>query len=105
MFQYLFNETVRNRSEFAYEKDGSLKLYLSGTLPEGVPKSNWLPAPEGGNLFSMTMRLYVPKAEVLSGGYYPPPIKKVTWPPLSQARTVPKTITGRKTLALTVTIY
>ncbi|WP_319525540.1 DUF1214 domain-containing protein [uncultured Desulfosarcina sp.] len=66
-----------NRSRFTYEKDGSLKLYLSGELPKGAPESNWLPAPKGGKLFSMTMRLYVPKAEVLSGAYYLPPIKKL----------------------------
>jgi hypothetical protein len=71
--RYNFND----QSEFTYEEDGSLTLYLSGNLPEGVPESNWLPAPEDGKDFSMNLRLYVPKPEVLSGEYYLPPIEKV----------------------------
>ena len=65
-----------NLSKFKYEQDGSLKLYLSGVLPKGAPESNWLPAPKGG-LFTLNLRMYVPKKEVLSGEYYLPPIKKV----------------------------
>jgi hypothetical protein len=62
-----------NLSKFAYEPDGSLKLYLSGSLPQGAPQSNWLPAPKGGP-FTLNLRMYVPKPEVLSGKYYVPPI-------------------------------
>jgi hypothetical protein len=70
--RYNFN----NRSRFEYETDGSLKLYLSGELPADVPASNWLPAPKG-KPFSLNLRMYVPKKEVLSGEYYVPPLKKV----------------------------
>jgi hypothetical protein len=34
--------------------------------------SNWLPAPEGN--FRMSMRLYVPKAEILEGKWTPPAV-------------------------------
>lgn len=64
-----------NRSVFAYEPDGSLKLYLAATPPADAPQSNWLPAP-AGKPFTLNLRLYVPKPEVLSGDYYVPPIER-----------------------------
>ena len=64
-----------NRSQFTFEPDGSLKLHLASELPSGVPESNWLPCPKG-RPFTLNLRTYVPKAEVLSGEYYVPPIVK-----------------------------
>jgi hypothetical protein len=64
-----------NRSQFEFEPDGSLKLHLASELPSGVPESNWLPCPKG-RPFTLNLRTYVPKAEVLSGEYYVPPILK-----------------------------
>jgi hypothetical protein len=64
-----------NRSQFEFEPDGSLKLHLASELPSGVPESNWLPCPKG-RPFTLNLRTYVPKAEVLSGEYYVPPIVK-----------------------------
>jgi hypothetical protein len=65
-----------NRSQFEYEPDGSLKLYLACELPNGAPDANWLPCPKG-KPFTLNLRTYVPKKEVLSGDYYVPPIVKV----------------------------
>ncbi len=67
---------LNSRMDYTYEKDGSLKLYLASDLPEGAPETNWLPAPTNAN-FSLTLRMYVPKEEVLSGAYYVPPIEKL----------------------------
>ena len=64
-----------NRSKFEYQPDGSLKLSLASELPKGVPESNWLPCPKG-KPFTLNLRMYVPKTEVLSGEYYVPPIVK-----------------------------
>jgi hypothetical protein len=64
-----------NRSQFQFEPDGSLKLHLASELPDGVPESNWLPCPKG-RPFTLNLRTYVPKAEILSGEYYVPPIVK-----------------------------
>lgn len=36
--------------------------------------ANWLPAPAGP--FSLTMRLYWPKAEALDGNWMPPPVRR-----------------------------
>jgi hypothetical protein len=67
---------LNNQNTFAYEDDGSLKVYLSGTLPEGAPQQNWLPAPKGSP-FTLNLRMYVVKEEVLTGEYYVPPLERV----------------------------
>ena len=69
--RYNFN----NISNFAYEYDGSLKIYISAELPDDAPSQNWLPAPKG-KPFSLNFGAYVPKPEIISGEYSLPPIKK-----------------------------
>jgi hypothetical protein len=71
--RYGFN----NQSKFHLGADGSLDLYLSAERPSQAPESNWLPAP-AGKPFTLNMRLYVPKPEVLSGAYYVPPLERST---------------------------
>jgi hypothetical protein len=44
-------------------------------IPEKDKESNWLPAGKEG--FSLTMRLYWPKDEVLNGTWKVPPVKLV----------------------------
>ncbi len=56
---------VRNR-------DGSLDLYIGHTAPPGH-EGNWLPAPAGP--FSLSLRMYLPEAPVLNGGYRVPPVR------------------------------
>jgi hypothetical protein len=63
-------------NKFEFEPDGSLKLYLAAEVPEGVPEENWLPSPKG-EPFTLNLRMYVPKNDVLSGKYYVPPITRV----------------------------
>src|SRR5271165_1165719 len=50
--------------------DGSLTLYVQRDRPDGDKESNWLPAPAGD--FRLSMRLYGPKPEILSGAWTPP---------------------------------
>ena len=71
--RYGFN----NRSKFQFGADGSLDLHLAAERPAFAPESNWLPAP-AGRPFTLNLRLYVPKPEVLSGAYYVPPIERTT---------------------------
>ena len=71
--RYNFN----SYSDLKFEKDGSLRIYISATKPKDVAKSNWLPAPEG-KMFSLTLRSYIPKTVVKEGEWFPPAVKKIT---------------------------
>jgi hypothetical protein len=57
---------------FKYNSDGSLTLYFQNESPGKDKEANWLPAPKGA--FNLTMRLYAPKSEALTGRWNPPPV-------------------------------
>jgi hypothetical protein len=59
---------------FKYNPDGSLDLYFQNESPGADKEVNWLPAPKGA--FNLTMRLYGPRSEALTGRWNPPPITK-----------------------------
>lgn len=59
---------------FKFNADGSLDLYFQNANPGKDKEANWLPAPKGE--FNLTMRLYGPKSEVLTGKWNPPAITR-----------------------------
>jgi hypothetical protein len=61
---------------FKYNADGSLDLYFQNESPGKDKEVNWLPAPKGP--FNLTMRLYSPKSEALTGKWNPPPITQIS---------------------------
>ncbi|MBB3395276.1 hypothetical protein FHT71_001939 [Rhizobium sp. BK060] len=56
---------------FAYNADGSLDLYFQNKSPGEGKEANWLLAP------ALTMRLYGPKSEALTGKWNPPVVEMV----------------------------
>jgi hypothetical protein len=66
---------VNNVSGLKKNDDGSLSIWLSPTMPSGIPQPNWLPTPAGKG-FALTMRMYVPRADVVNGNWFPAPIEK-----------------------------
>lgn len=57
---------------FKTNSDGSLDLYFQNASPGADKEANWLPAPKGP--FTLTMRLYGPKSDALTGKWNPPPV-------------------------------
>jgi hypothetical protein len=61
---------------FGYNTDGSLDLYFQNRSPGAAKEANWLPAPNGP--FNLTMRVYAPRAEALTGQWNPPAVRRIT---------------------------
>jgi len=59
---------------FKTNADGSLDLYFQNASPGADKEANWLPAPKGP--FTLTMRIYAPKSDVLTGVWNPPPVQR-----------------------------
>jgi hypothetical protein len=69
---------------FKYNPDGSLDLYFQNDSPGAGQEANWLPAPKGA--FNLTMRLYAPKSDILTGKWNPPPVTRDQGPPVLQVQ-------------------
>jgi hypothetical protein len=61
-----------DRDNLVTNADGSLDLYIQADSPGKEKEANWLPV--GKAPFTLLMRLYSPRAEVLDGTWTPPPV-------------------------------
>lgn len=68
---------IGDRDPLKFNDDGSLDIYIQRESPARDLASNWLPAPKSGP-FSLSLRLYWPKAKALSGEWSPPAVEKNT---------------------------
>lgn len=67
---------IGDRDALHYNQDGSLDIYLQHKSPGKDKESNWLPSPKAGQL-GVTMRLYAPKPQALSGEWSPPAVVRI----------------------------
>jgi hypothetical protein len=58
-----------------YNANGSLDLYFQNESPGADKETNWLPGPKAP--FNLTMRIYAPKSEAITGKWNPPPVTRV----------------------------
>jgi hypothetical protein len=56
--------------------DGSLDIWIGRTDPGGERSANWLPAPRSGP-FSLFLRAYLPRPELLDGRFRLPAVEEV----------------------------
>ena len=81
--QFFFTENPIDRFSIGDRTPGIMKsgsggvdVWISRTDPGGEKSSNWLPAPKAGP-FSMILRAYLPKRELLNGQYRVPAITRL----------------------------
>ncbi|MGG5576323.1 DUF1254 domain-containing protein [Myroides sp. C15-4] len=67
--------TLGDRSDLVFNADGSLEIYIQNENPGPEKEKNWLPAPLTN--FSLTLRVYYPKKDMLDGTWKTPPFTRV----------------------------
>lgn len=79
--------SISSQQKLKYGADGSVHVTISMAEPADLSTTNWLPAPQAGEAFQLTLRVYWPKDEVLATTWVPPALKEVSTPPTKQHRT------------------
>jgi hypothetical protein len=70
--------SLSQRSDFQFNQDGSLDLYIQKDSPGKDREANWLPSPDGA--FGLFMRLYWPNDQppsIIDGSWMPPAVRAV----------------------------
>jgi len=65
-----------DRDPLQFNPDGSLDLLLQAQPPEAAQRSNWLPV-QADAAFTLTVRLYWPKAQALDGRWGMPGLERL----------------------------
>jgi hypothetical protein len=81
--EHLFEPNALNRfslgtksKSLKYNDDGSLTLYFQNASPGLDKEANWVPAPQDD--FSLYIRAYWPKPEILEEKWTPPSVRRVS---------------------------
>jgi hypothetical protein len=70
----LKRQALGDRDKLQSNSDGSLDLYIQSDSPGPGKESNWLPVAKAP--FTLLMRLYSPRNEILGGTWTPPAVKR-----------------------------
>lgn len=68
----LKRQALSDRDKLVRNADGSLDLYIQADSPGTGKEANWLPVAKLP--FTLMLRLYWPRSEVLDGAWTPPPV-------------------------------
>jgi hypothetical protein len=71
----LKRQALGDRDKFRLGADGSLDLYIQAESPGPEKEANWLPVAKAP--FTLLMRLYSPRSEILDGTWRPPAVERV----------------------------
>ena len=70
----LKRQAIGDRDKLESNPDGSLDLYIQSDSPGSGKEANWLPVAKSA--FTLLMRLYSPRNEILDGTWTPPAVKR-----------------------------
>jgi hypothetical protein len=71
----LKRQALGDRDKLQFNSDGSLDLFIQAESPGKDKEANWLPVAKAP--FTLLMRLYSPKSDILDGSWTPPAVERV----------------------------
>jgi hypothetical protein len=64
--------SISYRTELTSDADGGFTIHIAADQPADAPVSNWLPSTGPGEAWTLVLRLYLPRADVLNATWSPP---------------------------------
>ena len=69
--------SISSQQQLVYGSDGSVHITISMVPPADMTSTNWLPAPQAGEDFQLTLRVFWPDEAILNESWTPPALKEV----------------------------